>query len=270
MAKQWSNEELLILKEYYPTENRDKAYELIPNRSKESIRRKASSMNLSSDRINYVKREFNRDYFKVIDNANKAYWLGFIYADGYIEVNNLLGFRLKDNDVNHLNKFAKEINFNGEAKIEEYKYKESSYKVSRLTICGRDFVQSLKDLGLTVNKTLTIEFPHIREDLISHFVRGYFDGDGCIGIYKDRGYNKVLFSVVSGSESFVQSIKSYLEKFGNDKLAIRKTGNAYELRCQSLEKIKSTLDVIYKESNTENRLDRKYEIYLKFKETFSK
>mgnify|MGYP002625860766 CR=1 FL=1 len=42
-------------------------------------------------------------------------------------------------------------------------------------------------LGAIPNKSLILEFPKdIPNDLIRHFVRGYFDGDGCISKNEDR------------------------------------------------------------------------------------
>ncbi|MED5121600.1 LAGLIDADG family homing endonuclease [Priestia megaterium] len=261
----WTEEELCILKKYYSTPERKKVYELIPNRSIGSIRRMASSLGLSDKRRNYIKRDFDREYFKKINTSEKAYWLGFIYADGYVE-SSLLGFRLKDKDLEHLNKFSRAIKFSGEAKIEEYQYKDSVYKLSRLTLCGKGFVESLNNWGVIQNKTLVIKFPKIQTELIAHFIRGYFDGDGSIGIYKDRGYNKVLFSIVSGNEDFINKIKEYFEEKGIGRLKVRKIHNAYELRCQSLNSIVSILDIIYKDSDDSIRLTRKYAIYSQFKQ----
>ena len=55
-----------------------------------------------------MKHNLNKEYFKNIDTEEKAYWLGFIYADGYIiksEKNYELGIELNYKDVEHLNKF---------------------------------------------------------------------------------------------------------------------------------------------------------------------
>lgn len=262
----WTNNEVDILKEYYCTNERFKVYELIPNRTPESIRRKASSLGFSDKRKNYDKRTFNRNYFDELDSHTKAYWLGFIYADGYVEKNNLLGFKLKKDDLSHLNKFCSEINFSGKAKIESTIFKGSNYEFSRLTICGKEITKSLNLLGVHPNKTKTIKFPEIDSGMIKHFIRGYFDGDGSIGIYNDRGYKKYLFSIVSGSKDFIYSIKSHLDYYAKCDLKIREINGAYEIRCQNIKGIKNLLNEIYCESTIENRLDRKYEIYKRYKE----
>ena len=44
--------------------------------------------------------------FDTIDSEEKAYWLGFIYADGWIsDANNCFTLTLQQRDVEHLLKF---------------------------------------------------------------------------------------------------------------------------------------------------------------------
>ena len=61
------------------------------------------------------------NYFKVIDNKEKAYWLGFIYADGYLERlkgNQLrLGIEICKKDEILLDKFIGSIGINKNFKI---------------------------------------------------------------------------------------------------------------------------------------------------------
>ena len=40
-----------------------------------------------SNKINSRKYNLNQNYFENIDSHEKAYWLGFIYVDGYIRKN---------------------------------------------------------------------------------------------------------------------------------------------------------------------------------------
>ena len=52
--------------------------------------------------------KFNENVFDVIDSEEKAYWLGFIFADGYISSRDY-GFEISLSiiDVEHLIKFNK-------------------------------------------------------------------------------------------------------------------------------------------------------------------
>lgn len=63
-----------------------------------------------------------------------------------------------------------------------------------LAMASKHMCESLEKWGLTQNKTFTITFPDfLKEDLISHFVRGYFDGDGCACISRRKDNGKLDF-----------------------------------------------------------------------------
>lgn len=51
----------------------------------------------------------------------------------------------------------------------------------RLSINCKKMCEDLTNLGAVKNKSLCLKFPHfITKSLLPHFIRGYFDGDGCI------------------------------------------------------------------------------------------
>nr|DAG90196.1 MAG TPA: endonuclease [Crassvirales sp.] len=58
------------------------------------------------------KSEFNRDFFSVIDTEEKAYWLGFLYADGFISASgNTVGLSISLKDIDHLKKYNNALNY---------------------------------------------------------------------------------------------------------------------------------------------------------------
>jgi intein/homing endonuclease len=134
----------------------------------------------------------DREYFKVIDTPEKAYWLGFIFADGSLyKRDNNRGWKgynfelsLKNADREHLVKLAKAIDCNVPIKTRSSTLKKyGTFYSSRLMFFCDEFARNLINCGCTVNKSLTLEFPSERilpKLLYSHFIRGYFDGDGCI------------------------------------------------------------------------------------------
>ena len=61
------------------------------------------------------KYNVNDNYFDVIDNQNKAYILGFLYADGCNYKNGYFKIDLQEEDKNMLEVFKKELNFEGNA-----------------------------------------------------------------------------------------------------------------------------------------------------------
>jgi intein-encoded DNA endonuclease-like protein len=141
---------------------------------------KSNGLNLTNRRY-----EVNHDYFNVIDSEEKAYWLGFLYADGYIrerKSGSSLEMKLSIKDKEHLEKFRNSLGSNHQI-IEFYnktKYKSgfSESHMCHLAIYSMNLVNSIKSQGFHSRKTFTIQFPNIEKTLIHHFVRGYFDGDG--------------------------------------------------------------------------------------------
>ena len=118
------------------------------------------------------KYTLNENYFNDIDSKDKAYILGFIYADGSV-YNNYLNIGIHKRDVSVLNFIKKEMRYNGPLYINgEY---------VKLTISSKKIVNSLKELGIIRNKTyVSKKLPQITTHLLPSFLLGFFDGDGSI------------------------------------------------------------------------------------------
>lgn len=138
----------------------------------------------------YGKYTYNNNYFETIDNEWKAYWLGFLYADGWVrKKKNSIGLSLAIRDKEHLIKFKKSLQSNHKF----YYYnsrgfdskKTKSYPAVSLRITNEKMTNDLIRLGCIPNKSLVLKFPiynQVPKDLIRHFIRGYFDGDGWIWV----------------------------------------------------------------------------------------
>lgn len=151
------------------------------------------------------KHFFNLDSFEKIDTEAKAYWLGFLYADGYVSFRGVISLSLQEQDKNHLEKFKSFVNANDI----NLKYKKSSKSYS-IDLCSVKMSDDLINLGCKQKKSFTLEFPteeQVPKHLIHHFMRGYFDGDGCIYISKNK-YG-VCFSVL-GTPKFLDKYEQYL------------------------------------------------------------
>ena len=127
----------------------------------------------------------NFRYFNKIDTEFKAYILGFIYADGNL-FNNTLKIAISEKDKEILEKFKEDIKCNNPILFIKSNLKNRQDQVS-LSITDVDLRNDLIDKGVIENKTFKIVFPSynkVPKKLIHHFIRGYFDGDGCICVYK--------------------------------------------------------------------------------------
>jgi hypothetical protein len=147
------------------------------------------------------KYECNEYFFENIDNHEKAYWFGFIAADGNI-YNNKLQICLDSKDEDHLVNFCKRIGYNGII------YTDRTCK--RLMICRKKIVDDLKLLGIKENKTHLIDdniFNKIPQEYIRSAILGYIDGDGSFSVKKTG----VTFSIV-GNLSFLYFLKDFFIK----------------------------------------------------------
>ena len=165
----------------------------------------------------YGKYYVNQDYFQTIDNEWKAYWLGFLYADGYVIFDEksskkkvLLGIGLSIVDKDHLNKLKDSLQT--DAPIKEFATNYKNCVSAKLTVCNLKMVQDLCKLGCVPNKTLILKFPDekiISKNLLKHFIRGYFDGDGCISINIEKRTARIN---ILGTYDFISELKKILIK----------------------------------------------------------
>lgn len=159
------------------------------------------------------KYQCNEKFFSNIDTEVKAYWLGVLFADGNISKNNCGTGQifLTSKDKDWLETFLKDINSTGVLYKEIHKkYNKPIWKVH---ITSDKLYTDLCNLGCIPKKSLIIQFPNISLKLIPHFIRGYFDGDGTIGVYhyiKESNCVTLKSSICSGSEKFLEELAKYL------------------------------------------------------------
>ena len=121
----------------------------------------------------------NSNIFSVIDTEEKAYWLGFLYADGYLnEQKGFIDIGLKRSDREHVEKFKSFLETDNPIVDTT---NNGGYECSRFRLYDKKIVADLVNQGLFQKKSLTIR-PNFQmaENLIIHWTRGVFDGDGSI------------------------------------------------------------------------------------------
>lgn len=149
----------------------------------------------------------NRNYFNKIDTESKAYFLGLLYADGSV-FKNRLSISLQEIDKHILETFKEFICYTGPLTLN----KKSGNRVNQwqLAITSLTIVSDLFTHGVFSNKGFKLTFPRSVPDLLlHHFIRGYFDGDGCI--YSNPKNQDYLFSMIS-TFSFLEDIQTIMIK----------------------------------------------------------
>lgn len=212
----------------------------------------------------YGKYHVNQFYFSKIDNEWKAYWLGFLYADGSITHTKRNGKRkdcmalsLANQDKSHLIKLQDSLQTDSPIKDSVVKLNGNEYCCSRLIINNRQIVEDLIKLGCPPRKSLTLQFPSydiVPKHLMKHFIRGYFDGDGCI--YININKKQVRFNMV-GTQEFLNGLLDFLnEEIGIDKFKLRQKGKAFSYQVGNINQIFKIYQYLYKDVNI--YLDRKF------------
>lgn len=187
------------------------------------------------------------------DSHDKYYWLGFIAADGSITGGRELAIELKDIDENHLQKF---LNFMGSNSPIKKRINNNGCHCAKINICSLDLVDYLAEYNIVPNKSLiyTIPMDKIPNEYKYDFVRGMMDGDGNIQIQNDKQLSMIF---CSGNEECVYQIRDICgvtNKVGHG-------SGTYHFQVKGNKAAKQVLDKIYKDSNENNRLERKYNIY---------
>lgn len=216
----------------------------------------------------------NSDYFKDIDTEEKAYWLGFMYADGYITSNpnnaaniKRFGVSLMDGDTHHLEKFNLAIK--SDYPINHYTVTQG-YKIGagycRIIICDDKFVRNLMSHGCIERKSNIVNPPTgLPEEFEKHFIRGFMDANGSV-VENNTKYGLSFTIKWASTESVLKWIMNHLIKNKILKheypLVKRKEEHivsSFEFGGNYL--VKKYLDYIYNGASV--WLDRKHDRYLK-------
>lgn len=212
----------------------------------------------------YRKHKINKKYFDVIDSEDKAYFLGLIYADGYIP-NSGFSISLKEEDKYILETLCRYIETDlGCIKLikakEQNGFKARSYY--RLTICCTEIAQKLHEYGAIQNKSLILQPPkNIPEKMLNHFIRGFVDGNGCIFFDKNTKSFRVQ---IASTLSMVEWLREYFD--GDQKIKKRKNIFYYDIGGNR--KSYFLLSKLYENSSEDLRLKRKYNKFLQCKEIY--
>lgn len=236
------------------------------------IKQVLNEFNIDTNHRRYSKYTLDIHYFDFIDSANKAYILGLLYADGYNSMDKeTLSLSLQEQDMDILEMIRHELQSNkplvytqNQGHVAKNGY--TSQNMYSLVVHSKHMCQVLNDIGMTQNKSLKLTFPEIvTPDLYSHFIRGYFDGDGSYCIRNDLKYGRRDMITFTSTESFCKSLKEIINTYTQ-----ATGGGIYDASCHNgITKVlsfsgrnqtKLILDWLYQDAKL--YLQRKYEKYL--------
>lgn len=234
--------------------------------------RKCSDRQCYTDYITNKKYFCDETYFEKIDTEEKSYWLGFIYADGNVYIGKginggtkggTLEIALKASDSYMLENFNRDIKGDYIVKERKVKCNNKYFDTARILIHNIKICNDLIELGCIPNKSLVVKPPtKIPKQFINAFVRGYFDGDGCVGYYP---YSKSTKAIVgfTGNQFILSWIEKIIIQNGvlSTKLKKDSRSNVYRLDIYGRGNMINFYNYIYKDAHYV--MDRKQEKFHK-------
>lgn len=204
------------------------------------------------------------DYFDVIDDSDKAYILGLLYADGNINKSGYVcSITLQERDKSILNKISDLIY--KEDRVKLVKSKNVNWQNSYcLRICSKRVCDALMYYGLHPTKSLDLRFPtNIPFQFYKDFFRGYVDGDGSIFT---KGKNAHVYFI--STKSFCEEAQFFIENCLDINCSVYPkqgkygiyNGTTYYLQIGGRNQVSKFLEWIYKDSSL--YIERKYNDYL--------
>lgn len=148
------------------------------------------------------KYNIDQDYFKMW-SRNMAYMFGFWFADGCIYGERMFDITVHKKDKYILKRFAEELGFEG--KLYDYVDRQAA----RINFSCKTIYDDIVALGGKECKSLDCTFPKVPQEYLHDFIRGYFDGDGCVCLCKN---NRLQTSFTSGSPDFLRELHKAIKR----------------------------------------------------------
>lgn len=210
----------------------------------------------------------NEHIFDVINTPAKAYWLGYLYCDGSIDLHNGYYVGLWSIDLDQLQKFKRFLR--GNQKIRFHKNKRIKNGAYSITVGSRHLVQTLMSCGIIPRKTydhsISIYIP--RGSLERHFWRGCIDADGHISIFRRSGTKKELIQTAFGLSNNNMKLLDLCQKYfgkGSVGYCSKASVGQFTINGRIPKTLLSYISQIYIHAPKHARLERKYRKYLEVK-----
>ena len=227
-------------------------------------------------------RRIRHTFFDTIETELQAYLLGFYAADGSIdEKRKTLRVHLQSGDSEIVYLFKDSISPDARTftVAPHIVTGRNGMKVNAHASFGVDITSSklcnaLVDLGIGYNKSVAeLKIPSISEDLVKHFIRGYFDGDGCfsMSVRKPNAKNREKNYRVSAQveiyckrDEILKDVRAFILKELGVEMRIYyiDRDDMFKIRTSKSDDIKSLFSYIYDGSVYLNRKFSKFSYYV--------
>ncbi len=196
----------------------------------------------------------DESFFDYIDTEEKAYWLGFLTADGGI-YNSKVVLGLKISDIGHLQKFTASLHADYPVRVKESKGYGGTRLAAYITINSFRLVQALHRLGVGERKSFTVRpCEDVPEPLLSAYWRGLFDGDG--SIYYGQSRRSFWHISFAGNIHIVTGFRDFMAMFVQSKAKVRPQKSIFQIQYGGNILARTVAQVLYDGATI--YLDRKY------------
>lgn len=240
--------------------------------SARSCRKALKIRGFSARSYSEVHRKYSVDesFFDRIDTEEKAYWLGFITADGPVYSTPRgrpcgIAIDLATRDAGHLEKWKQSIQSSHPIRLRtRISGNGGRWEKARIDINSMKLAQALGVLGVVPAKSLIVKpCTRIPESLLRHYWRGIFDGDGCIHKRSDRDRERWSLDL-SGTKEIVGGFRSLILSRGIETSAVPvRSGNIWRFGVCGVALPRRVGALLWE--NCSIYLDRKYAAYLRLK-----
>lgn len=173
-----------------------------------------------------LNESFFRDW-----SPEMSYLLGYIYADGSMD-RGKYRIRFASIDIDQLETVR--TLFKSDRPITEASNKNGKWY--EFNVQNKQIYSDLRNLGIYPNKSLTMRLPNIPDAYKRDFVRGYFDGDGCVyEVKRKRPTPGMETDFATGSKDFGSQFTALLNDIvGNYFSCKMKRKNYYNIRTNNV------------------------------------
>lgn len=236
--------------------------------TRQSVANFLENSGIKTTKGNHYRKYFlNEDFFQDIDSEIKAYWLGFIFADGFITSKEKygqqkFGVAVSQKDIELIEQFKKDIDSTYPITFDTTK----KTPLAKLVMSSQKVVNDLKSYGCVEQKSLILQFPkNIPERFLKDFIRGVFDGDGCIKCYQRGSHLDYSFSII-GTKDMVDNIFKILKCGGVYKDG--RTEKTFYLNINGNQQIIQVYKYLYKDASRflKRKKDKFEELIMKYGE----
>ncbi len=169
----------------------------------------------------FIRAKLNDSFFQ--KESQELYWLiGLLAADGCVKDNRVNISQSGEKGFKLIKYIKKLIGYKGKI------YKSRNAYIIQFT--SNIAVNLLKQFNVVEKKSLIYKFPKIKKQYLKSFIRGYFDGDGSVGVYYNKKSNSTyLCTSIVGTKDFIFKLQNYVSEYST-LLHIKRVKNLYELR----------------------------------------